>query len=128
MKDAQSPVVPEVIVSGHRQYNPSNFFIGTENPCRLRFIQALRRGSCTRADIDEVAGASNGPEVIAQLRRLGLEIPCERIQTMDRDGLSVRTGRYRLTDQDRKKLRIWFASTRKTIRTLKGAKNGKPNT
>lgn len=59
-----------------------------------------------REAIDRIAGASNGPEVIRQLRhRLGYDaIEMERTNTIDRDGLPTQPGRYRLTPEGRAKL------------------------
>ena len=56
-----------------------------------------------REAIDRIAGSSNGPEVIRQLRqRLGYNaIEMERISTVDRDGLPTQPGRYRLSDTGR---------------------------
>ena len=53
----------------------------------------------SREAVDRIAGASNGPEVIRQLRcRFGYDaIEMERINTVDRDGLPTQPGRYRLT-------------------------------
>ena len=50
-------------------------FNGTENPRHLRVIMALLVSPRTRETIDRVAGASNGPELMAELRRRGLDAP-----------------------------------------------------
>lgn len=66
-----------------------------------RVLAALVRcsGWIPREGIDTIAGASNGPQVIQSLRRLigydGIEM--ERVEATDRDGISCRPGRYRLT-------------------------------
>ena len=84
-------------------------FTGTENPRHLRAITALLRRPLPRENLDTVAGCSNGPELIAELRRRGLEVPCHRINFVDRDGFICRPGVYLLTDADRRKLHQWMA-------------------
>lgn len=51
-----------------------------------------------RETLDRIAGASNGPNIIMELRRMGLEIECERIKCLDRDGRTCRPGRYTLAE------------------------------
>jgi hypothetical protein len=88
-------------------------FSGTENPRHLRAILELLRRKVWREDLDAVAGASNGSELVAQLRRLGLEVPCDRVLCTDRDGKETRPGRYSLTAADRRKVLRWLASRAK---------------
>jgi hypothetical protein len=77
-------------------------------PRQSRVAHALLNapGWIAREAIDRIAAASNGPEVIRQLRhRLGYDaIEMERINTVDRDGLPTQPGRYRLTPKGRAKL------------------------
>ena len=49
-----------------------------------------------REALDRIAGASNGPNIIMELRRMGLAIECERLERLDRDGRTCRPGRYTL--------------------------------
>ena len=88
-------------------------FTGTDNPRHLRAITALLRRPLPRENLDTVAGCSNGPELIAELRRRGLEVPCHRINFVDRDGFTCRPGVYLLTDADRRKLHQWMAKRMK---------------
>ena len=88
-------------------------FTGTDNPRHLRAIAAVMVRPRRREDIDSIAGCSNAPELIAELRRRGLEFPCERIRFIDRDGYPCRPGVYSLTDSDRRKVWAWQARTRK---------------
>lgn len=83
-------------------------FDGTENPRHLRVIAALMRRSMPRAAVDNEAGAANGPELIAELRRRGLDIPCTRIEAIDRDGRPCRPGVYHLTPRDRIRVHRWL--------------------
>jgi len=87
----------------------ANRFKGTENPRYLRALQALRVRPVPREQIDRVAGASNGPELIAELRRRGLEIPCTRTRKKDLDMFDVWPGVYSLTAGDRRKLNEWLS-------------------
>ena len=84
-------------------------FTGTDNPRHLRAIAALLRRPMSREALDSTAGASNGPELVAELRRRGLEVPCERVSFVDRDGEKCRPGVYSLTLADRRKLYQWMA-------------------
>ncbi len=84
-------------------------FTGTDNPRHLRAIAALLRRPLPRENLDTVAGCSNGPELVAELRRRGLELPCKRINFVDRDGHLCRPGVYFLTITDRRKLHQWQA-------------------
>lgn len=77
-------------------------------PRQARVADALLRseGWISREAIDRIAGASNGPEVIRQLRqRLGREaIEMQRVDAIDRDGQLCKPGRYRITPEGRVKL------------------------
>lgn len=88
-------------------------FAGTSNVRHLRAIAALLRRPLPRESLDKEAGCSNGPELIAELRRRGLEVPCHRINFVDRDGFNCRPGVYLLTDADRRKLNQWIAKRHK---------------
>lgn len=82
-------------------------FLGTVNKRHLRAIQALLVSPQPRESIDNRAGCSNGPELIAELRRRGLEIPCQRTPCIDRDGFEVKRGIYYLTERDKRLIRRW---------------------
>lgn len=82
-------------------------FTGTDNPRHLRAIHALWVSPQPREAIDSRAGCSNGPELIAELRRRGLEVPCDKTPCIDRDGLEVKRGIYYLTPMDRRLIRGW---------------------
>ena len=84
-------------------------FSGTDNPRHLRAIAALLRRPMPRENLDSVAGGSNSPELVAELRRRGLEVPCHRINFVDRDGFTCHPGVYFLTARDRRKLHQWQA-------------------
>lgn len=89
---------------------PAAKFDGTDNPRHLRVIRAALVRSRKREEIDRIAGCSNAPELIAELRRRGLEFPCSHIPAIDRDGLPVKPGVYHLTAADRAKLTRWMAT------------------
>ena len=80
----------------------------TDNPRHLRVLSALQKRPIRREDLDSIGGCSNGPELVAELRRRGLELPCTRVEVIDRDGQKTRPGVYNLTDKDRKKLNRWL--------------------
>jgi hypothetical protein len=85
-----------------------NGFKGTDNPRQLRAIDALLRRPTPREQLDSVTGSSNSPEVIAELRRRGLDAPCERITFIDRDNKVCRPGVYSFTTKDRRKVYQWL--------------------
>lgn len=92
--------------------NTANFntskFNGTDNPRQLRAIQALLTRPQRREHLDAVAGCSNSPDLVAELRRGGLDIPCDRVADTDRDGKPIRRGVYHLTSSDRRKIHAWL--------------------
>ena len=82
-------------------------FLGTENPRHLRVIQAVTVRPVPREELDRVAGCSNGPALVADLRDLGLDMPCTRTKKLDRDLFACWPGVYHLTERDRRKLNAW---------------------
>lgn len=92
---------------------PSKRNFTTDNPRHLRAIAALLRRPMPRESLDKEAGCSNSPELVAELRRRGLDVPCERIKFIDRDGHPCRPGVYRITESDQRKLNRWLASRQK---------------
>ena len=72
-------------------------------PREFRILMALwnSKGWIGREEVDRVAGAANGPQVIMMLRKKvtghqGLEM--ERLPSIDRDGKPCNPGRYRLNE------------------------------
>ena len=84
-------------------------FTGTDNPRHLRVIEALLQRPRRREDVDNIAGCSNGPELIAELRRRGLEVPCARTKKKDRDLFDCWPGVYHFTQSDRRRIMAWLA-------------------
>lgn len=85
-------------------------FYGTDNPRQLRVLRALLAGPLTRERLDSVAGCSNGPQLISDLRDLGLSragLPCEMMTGIDRDGRTVKYGVYSLIDEARRAVYGW---------------------
>jgi hypothetical protein len=68
-------------------------------PRQTRTVQRLLRGAVMREELDHVAGASNSPDIVGQLRRKGLDIPCEPVSKLDRDGRQCTPGRYSLAPE-----------------------------
>lgn len=83
------------------------YFLGTDNPRHLRVIQAVWVRPTPREQLDAVAGCANGPELVAELRRRGLEMPCTRTRKKDRDLFECWPGVYHFTQADRRKLTAW---------------------
>jgi hypothetical protein len=83
-------------------------FTGTDNPRHLRVIQALMTRPITREHLDQIAGCSNGPDLIAELRRRGLVVPCPRTKKKDRDLFDCWPGVYHFTQTDRRRVLAWL--------------------
>lgn len=109
MEKGQLPIFAELTLADTEDSTTKSAvkFTGTDNPRHLRVIVAVLVRARKREEIDRIAGASNGPELIAELRRRGLDFPCDRVPVIDRDGYLVRPGVYHLTDADRSKLATW---------------------
>ena len=111
MRKAPAPTKTQGAFQNHQQSDSTKpaRFLGTDNPRHLRAITVLIRRPVSRQELDTVAGASNSPELVAELRRRGLEVPCERIRFIDRDGYPCRPGVYSFTISDRRKVHQWQA-------------------
>lgn len=109
MKKGQLPLIAELALGATKDgtAKPAHKFSGTSNQRHLRVIHALIPRPRKREEIDRIAGASNGPDLIAELRRRGLHIPCYRAPGIDRDGHLIKFGVYALSDDDRRKISIW---------------------
>lgn len=80
----------------------------TDNPRHQRVLALLLQRPAKREEVDRAAGCSNGPELVAELRRRGLELPCERVDAIDRDGRRCKPGIYSLTNKDRRRINAWL--------------------
>ena len=105
----KTPAIPEGKTSAREQGDSKTpaTFLGTDNPRHLRVIHAVWVRPIPREQLDQVAGCSNGPELVAELRRRGLKMPCERAKKKDRDLFDCYPGVYHLTEGDRRKLNAW---------------------
>lgn len=100
------------------------YFFGTDNPRHIRVLKALAKfKEVSRTSVDEIAGASNGPELVAEIRRRGLgesHLMCERKERLDRDGRPCRPGYYSLSDDGKRAVGKWLFKNGH----LKGSKRG----
>lgn len=85
-------------------------FTGASPNRQQRAIAALLRGPVPREQLDAVTGQSNSPELVAELRRRGLAVPCLRVASIDRDGRTRYPGVYHLTTDDRYKIHRGFTA------------------
>jgi len=75
-----------------------------------RLIVALLIGPLPRETADRVAGASNSPHYIGELRdKFHLSIRTERVEKIDRDGFTTRPGVYHLEPESRELARLLLA-------------------
>lgn len=95
----KTPAPPKAETSALDQ---RQFYIS--NPRQARAVELLLQRPAKREELDARAGCSNAPELVAALRRHGLQVPCTVVQGRDRDGRPCRYGIYSLTDRDRQKL------------------------
>lgn len=112
MEKGQLPIFAELTLADTEDSTAktaSSRFAGTDNPRHLRVIHSLLIRPRKREEIDRIAGASNGPELIAELRRRGLRTPCQKTPGIDRDGLPIKFGIYAFDDDDRRKLNRWLS-------------------
>ncbi|MDD5029862.1 MAG: hypothetical protein PHH58_10230 [Rhodoferax sp.] len=92
-------------------------FTGTDNPRYLRAIQALLTRPTTREQLDQIAGCSNGPDLISNIRNLfpasdnrNEYIACEHIEFFDRDSRRCRPGVYSMMAKARRLVYQWLAN------------------
>ena len=108
MKKRPSPTNGNPSADDKAKPNKPAHFLGTENPRHLRVIMALLVSPRPREAIDRIAGASNGPALMSDLRDLGIKAPCSKTPCIDRDGVEVKRGIYHLTDHDKQLIRAWL--------------------
>lgn len=65
-------------------------------PRKRRVLEALLNGAVWREQLDRIAGASNSPQLVSELRRMGLVIECDQRLKIDRDGRPCYPGIYLL--------------------------------
>ena len=105
----KTPAIPEGKTSARDQGDSKSTasFLGTDNPRHLRVIQALMTRPLPREHLDQVGGCSNGPDLVKELRRRGLSVPCPRTKKKDRDLFDCWPGVYHFTQADRRKVNAW---------------------
>lgn len=111
MEKSQPPLFAELALRTDTEDSTAKTackFTGTSNPRHLRVIHSLLIRPRKREEIDRIAGASNGPELIAELRRRGMRVPCTRTPGIDRDGYPIKFGVYELDADDRSKVTAWL--------------------
>lgn len=111
VSESSAPKQGQLTTQGGPPNNPPEppRFLGTTNPRQLRVIAALEERPLFREELDRVGGCSNGPELVAELRRLGLDVHCLQETRTDRDGRKCRPGLYILTDTGKRQLELWRA-------------------
>lgn len=120
MDKGQSPLFAELTLGAETQDSTSQTkrtFTGTDNPRHLRVIHALLIRARKRDEIDRIAGASNGPELMAELRRRGLRAKCHRVPGIDRDGFSIKFGVYELDEDDQRAINAWRRKLASKVRS-----------
>lgn len=73
-------------------------------PRHKRALALLKKQAVSREVLDREVGCSNGPALIAELRKMGFSFPCKMMPGLDRDGKKVRYGVYSAESSDRLKI------------------------
>lgn len=82
-------------------------------PRAFRLMLALLNAPRSREECDRLAPASNSPHYIGQLRqRFKLDLPCERVSFVTKDGVLSWYGRYHATPADKAKMREYLANVK----------------
>lgn len=88
----------------------------TDNPRELRLLETLRKVGVSREQADKGTPASNSTDVVRRLRKKGLEVPCERVPFVTKDGHPSWYGLYSLTTDDRKLIHQFDAYVNRQMR------------
>ncbi|HDR9512055.1 TPA: hypothetical protein QDC03_007301 [Burkholderia cepacia] len=83
--------------------NQRRNFIATENARHLWVLAALELRPMSREELDQRIGCS-APELVADLRVMGFDIPCEPAPAFDPDDLRAGCDVYCLSPADRKRI------------------------
>lgn len=67
----------------------------------------LHPNGVMREELDRMAGCSNAPQLVRDLKDKGADITCEIVEVFDRDGNRCRSGRYALSVAGRAMLAAW---------------------
>lgn len=87
-------------------------FKGTKSPRRIRTLIALvYRDYVSRENLDRLAGCSNSPDLVFQMKRAGLPIQTREVKAKDRDGRKTHYADYYLTPAIKAKAKEWLESS-----------------
>lgn len=75
------------------------------NPRHKRVCIALLERGLSRAEVDAIAGAANGPQLMADIGERNVHWTCKRVSMLDRDKRRCRPGFYELTTAGRQLVR-----------------------
>lgn len=75
-------------------------------PRQTRLMTALAQATdwIYREAVDRITGASNGPQIVMEVRRKVTgddHLKMEQVDSVDRDGRACKPGRYKLTEEGR---------------------------
>jgi hypothetical protein len=97
---------PNAPAASVKDGNPVKF-TGTSNQRELRAIHAMLCRPMPREHLDKAVGCSNGPDLVHRLRQNGLDIHCEKVPDIDRDGKKIQRGVFDLTEAGRRAIHRW---------------------
>ncbi|AOV16036.1 hypothetical protein BJI67_02185 [Acidihalobacter aeolianus] len=67
-------------------------------------MELIQKNAVSRSVLDERVGCANGPALVAELRKKGLDIPCKMFPVTDRDGKKTKVGIYWASESDKLKI------------------------
>lgn len=87
-------------------------FKGTKSPRRIRALIALvYRDYVSRENLDRLAGCSNSPDLVFQMKNAGLPIQTREVKAKDRDGRNTHYADYYLLPAIKAKAKEWLESS-----------------
>ena len=87
-------------------------FKGTKSPRRIRALIALvYRDYVSRENLDRLAGCSNSPDLVFQMKNAGLPIQTREVKAKDRDGRNTHYADYYLPPAIKAKVKNWLEAS-----------------
>jgi len=115
MENARFPTKEEPSALDSADSKTETTKLGRLTPRQQRLLDALLKaeGWISRESVDRIAGASNGPQIVLEVRKKvtghdGIEM--NQVSAIDRDGKPCKPGRYRLSAAGRERATKFLAT------------------
>lgn len=93
-------------------------FLGTDDPALLTALVMLLERARTCNELEGIVKGTGASDMVAALRCLGLELPCEPVPGFGRDGSVVVRDIYSATNADRRAVKTWKSAYVADHRTM----------